>query len=31
MTATNLDGVTMFVSATDDRGVVGSETQIAFR
>ncbi len=31
MTATNLDGVTMFVSATDDRGVVGSETRVAFR
>jgi hypothetical protein len=31
MTELSLDGVTMFVSATDDRGVVGAETRLVFR
>jgi hypothetical protein len=31
MTAVDLDGVTMFVSTTDARGVVGAQTRLAFR
>ena len=31
MTEVNLDGVTMFVSSTGDRGVVGAETRLEFR
>ncbi len=31
MTAKNLDGVTMFVSSTDDRGVVDADTRLVFR